>query len=51
MKTVNKYSRRVAIVQSGWRTQLVLGMLAGAIIGTCIVLLVVEKLRPSESSL
>ncbi|KAJ6444558.1 AP-2 complex subunit sigma [Purpureocillium lavendulum] len=51
MKTVNKYSRRVAIVQSGWRTQLVLGMLAGAIIGTCVVLLIVERLRPSEESL
>jgi 1,4-dihydroxy-2-naphthoate octaprenyltransferase len=37
--TVNQYSRRVAIVQTGWRTQLSLGVLASCIIGTCIVLL------------
>ncbi|ODA77691.1 hypothetical protein RJ55_06293 [Drechmeria coniospora] len=48
IKTMHKYSQRMAIVQSGWRTQLVLALLATCIIGTCIVLLVVTKLRPSH---
>ncbi|KAH6659362.1 hypothetical protein BKA67DRAFT_11604 [Truncatella angustata] len=45
MQTVNKYSRKVAIVQSGWRTQSVMSMIALAIVGTCIIMLVVAKLH------
>ncbi|KAH6635280.1 hypothetical protein B0J18DRAFT_453873 [Chaetomium sp. MPI-SDFR-AT-0129] len=43
-KTVNKYSRRAAIVQSGWKTQFVMGAIATCIVGSCITLLVVNKL-------
>ena len=39
IRTVNQYSRRVAIVQTGWKTQLSLGVLASCIVGTCVVLL------------
>ncbi|KAI1168313.1 hypothetical protein F5B18DRAFT_646845 [Nemania serpens] len=42
--TVNKYSRRVAIVQSGWRTQVIMSVIAFSIFATCLTLLVV-KLR------
>ncbi|TEA18431.1 hypothetical protein C8034_v011041 [Colletotrichum sidae] len=44
IKTVNKYSRKAAIVQTGWRTQLVLSFVALSIVGTCVVLLVITKL-------
>ncbi|KAL6881123.1 hypothetical protein J3F83DRAFT_721087 [Trichoderma novae-zelandiae] len=45
IRTVNLYGRRAAIVQSGWKTQVVLGGIAVAIIGTCIILLVIDKVR------
>ncbi|KAI1327517.1 hypothetical protein F5Y16DRAFT_192458 [Xylariaceae sp. FL0255] len=45
IKSVNLYGRRAAIVQSGLRTQAVMSLVALSIIGTCIVLLVVEKLQ------
>ncbi|PHH87258.1 hypothetical protein CDD83_9124 [Cordyceps sp. RAO-2017] len=48
--TVNKYGRRAAIVQTGWRTQLVLAVLALCIIGTCAVLLVVPQLRSGDEA-
>ncbi|AEO66830.1 47abdef7-17ae-4506-b651-c28c5008b829 [Thermothielavioides terrestris] len=44
-KTVNKYSRRAALVQSGWKTQAVMGMIAMCIFGSCVVLLVINKLN------
>ncbi|KAK4156528.1 hypothetical protein C8A00DRAFT_41009 [Chaetomidium leptoderma] len=44
-KTVNKYSRRAAIVQSGWKTQAVMAAIASCIVGSCITLLVVNKLN------
>ncbi|PFH58387.1 hypothetical protein XA68_13728 [Ophiocordyceps unilateralis] len=44
--TVNKYGQKAAIVQTGWRTQLVLALLAFCIIGTCAVLLIIERLHP-----
>ncbi|KAL2131535.1 hypothetical protein VTI74DRAFT_4912 [Chaetomium olivicolor] len=44
-KTVNKYSRRAAIVQSGWKTQAVMGAIAMCIVGACITLLVINKLE------
>ncbi|KAK9435230.1 hypothetical protein VB005_10024 [Metarhizium brunneum] len=45
IKTVNKYSKKAAIVQTGWRTQLILGTLAFCIIGSSIVLLVTTRIR------
>ncbi|KAL2175623.1 uncharacterized protein P884DRAFT_45329 [Thermothelomyces heterothallicus CBS 202.75] len=44
-KTVNKYSRRAAIVQSGWKTQTVMAAIALSIFGSCVLLLVVNKLN------
>ncbi|KAI8246793.1 hypothetical protein K4K55_003570 [Colletotrichum sp. SAR 10_96] len=49
IKTVNKYSRKAAIVQTGWRTQLVLSFVALSIVGTCIVLLVITKLASIDN--
>ncbi|KAK3339241.1 hypothetical protein B0H65DRAFT_475839 [Neurospora tetraspora] len=43
IQTVNKYSRRAAIVQTGWRTQTIMGVIALSIVGACITLLVVNK--------
>ncbi|KAI0132500.1 hypothetical protein BJ170DRAFT_680380 [Xylariales sp. AK1849] len=45
MQTVNKYSRKIAIVQTGWRTQSIMSLVALAIVGTCLVLLVITKLQ------
>ncbi|KAA8570848.1 hypothetical protein MFRU_011g00940 [Monilinia fructicola] len=45
MKTVNKYSRRVAIVQSGWKTQGVLTTIAVAIIAVCVLFLATSSKR------
>ncbi|PBP17395.1 hypothetical protein BUE80_DR011827 [Diplocarpon rosae] len=39
IKTVNKYSRRAAIVQTGWKTQSVLTMIAFSIVAVCILFL------------
>ncbi|KAK6212754.1 hypothetical protein LQW54_005022 [Pestalotiopsis sp. IQ-011] len=44
MQTINKYSRKTAIVQTGWRTQSIISLIALAIVGTCIVLLIVAKI-------
>ncbi|KAL2264323.1 hypothetical protein VTK26DRAFT_7289 [Humicola hyalothermophila] len=44
-KTVNKYSRRAAIVQSGWKTQIVMAAIATCIVGACVALLVINKLN------
>ncbi|KAK3306995.1 uncharacterized protein B0T15DRAFT_160746 [Chaetomium strumarium] len=44
-RTVNKYSRRAAIVQSGWKTQMVMGTIALCIFGSCVALLVINKLN------
>ncbi|CAG8979986.1 hypothetical protein HYALB_00005159 [Hymenoscyphus albidus] len=45
MKTVNKYSRRAAIVQTGWKTQTVLSVVATSIVGVCIVFLATDSQR------
>ncbi|KAL2267670.1 hypothetical protein VTJ83DRAFT_4947 [Remersonia thermophila] len=44
-KTVNKFSRRAAIVQSGWKTQVVMAAIALCIVGSCVTLLVINKLN------
>ncbi|CAI6089944.1 unnamed protein product [Clonostachys chloroleuca] len=38
MRTVNQYSQKAAIVQSGWKTQLSLGILATCLVATCMIL-------------
>ncbi|RYP00415.1 hypothetical protein DL764_006514 [Monosporascus ibericus] len=45
INTVNKYSRKAALVQTGWKTQSIMSLVALAIISTCVVLLVVTKLK------
>ncbi|KXX73092.1 hypothetical protein MMYC01_209987 [Madurella mycetomatis] len=44
-RTVNQYSRRAAIVQSGRRTHIVMAAIALSIVGACLVLLVINKLN------
>ncbi|KAF5240521.1 hypothetical protein FOXYS1_15452 [Fusarium oxysporum] len=48
--TVNKYSKRAAIVQIGWKTHAVFSLTAVSIIGTCLILLVIAKIRQQSSS-
>ncbi|KAI0968955.1 hypothetical protein F4678DRAFT_174930 [Xylaria arbuscula] len=48
IKTVNKYSRKVAIVQSGWRTQSLISFIAVSIFGTCIALIVIDRIDHME---
>jgi uncharacterized membrane protein YidH (DUF202 family) len=42
LKTVIKYSRRTAIVQSGWKLQGFYAIIAIVIIGTCVLFLTTE---------
>ncbi|KAF3399260.1 hypothetical protein DPV78_006942 [Talaromyces pinophilus] len=41
--TVKKYSRKAALVQSGWKTQAMFGVMATVIIGCCILFLVTQS--------
>ncbi|PHH56290.1 hypothetical protein CFIMG_000362RAa [Ceratocystis fimbriata CBS 114723] len=50
IETLNKYGKKTALVQTGWRTQLVIGMVGVCVMGTCIVLLVVESLDDNEDA-
>lgn len=50
IRTVNKYSRRAAIVQSGWKTQSIMGIIAFCIIGSSLTLLVVNRLGSADES-
>ncbi|CZS88577.1 hypothetical protein WAI453_010707 [Rhynchosporium graminicola] len=45
IKTVNKYSRRVAIVQTGWKTQSVLTVIAFSIVAVCVLFLATNSKR------
>ncbi|KAI1265593.1 hypothetical protein F5Y18DRAFT_40450 [Xylariaceae sp. FL1019] len=45
IKTMNKYGRKTAIVQSGWRTQSIMSLIAISITSTCVILLVIEKMQ------
>ncbi|KAK0620385.1 hypothetical protein B0T14DRAFT_385585, partial [Immersiella caudata] len=45
IKTVNKYSRRAAIVQTGWKTQTIMATVALSIVASCLTLLVINKLN------
>lgn len=49
--TVNQYSRRTAIVQTGWKTQVILGILATCIVATCVILILIERTNSREQSL
>ncbi|QKX53065.1 uncharacterized protein TRUGW13939_00136 [Talaromyces rugulosus] len=40
--TVTKYSRRAALVQSGWKTQLFFTVVATVIIGSCVLFLATD---------
>ncbi|KAK6350250.1 hypothetical protein TWF696_006485 [Orbilia brochopaga] len=40
LKTVEKYSRKVPVVQSGWPTQLLSGVVAATVISCCVLFLV-----------
>ncbi|GAB1318983.1 DUF202 domain-containing protein [Madurella fahalii] len=46
-RTINQYSRRAAIVQSGRRTHTVMAAIALSIVGACLTLLVINKLNES----
>lgn len=45
LQTMTKYSRKLALVQSGWKTQTVVLVVACVIIGTCVFLLSTNKRR------
>ncbi|EKD21672.1 uncharacterized protein L3040_004896 [Drepanopeziza brunnea f. sp. 'multigermtubi'] len=45
IQTVNKYSRRAAIVQTGWKTQSVLTMIAFSIVAVCVLFLATNSKR------
>ncbi|KAI0453102.1 hypothetical protein F5B21DRAFT_310457 [Xylaria acuta] len=45
IKTVNQYSHKVAIVQSGWRTQFIMSFVAFSIFGTCVTLIIIDRLQ------
>ncbi|KAK0641639.1 hypothetical protein B0T16DRAFT_218653 [Cercophora newfieldiana] len=51
INTVNKYSRRAAIVQTGWKTQTVMAIVALSIVGSCFTLLVINKLNERPDAL
>ncbi|KAI0435319.1 hypothetical protein F5Y09DRAFT_1155 [Xylaria sp. FL1042] len=48
VKTVNKYSQKVAIVQSGWRTQSLISFIAFSIFGTCVALIIVDRVQDTK---
>lgn len=48
IKTLDKYSKKVAIVQTGWRTQSIMSLVALSIIGTCVILLVITKVQADD---
>jgi len=45
MTTITKYSRRQALVQSGWKTQVVFTVVASAIIAACVLFLSTDAVR------
>ncbi|KAI0152425.1 hypothetical protein F4776DRAFT_30705 [Hypoxylon sp. NC0597] len=45
IKTLDKYSKKVAIVQHGWRTQSIMSLISLSIVGTCAILLVITKVQ------
>lgn len=49
VRTVRKYSRRAALVQSGWKTQMVVVIVGAAILGSCILFLVTDSKSSGQS--
>lgn len=49
--TCNKYARKAAIVQTGWKTQIVIGLVSVSIMATCVVLLVIGKVSDRQDAL
>ncbi|EDU40346.1 repeatdomain-containing protein [Pyrenophora tritici-repentis] len=43
INTVSRYSQRQAIVQTGWKTQIVFTIVSGAIVGTCILFIATNE--------
>lgn len=42
VRTVGMYSRRAALVQSGWKTQIMFTIVAVVILGSCVLFLVTD---------
>lgn len=45
VRTIKKYSHKAALVQSGWKTQVVFTILGAVILGSCILFLVTDAHR------
>jgi hypothetical protein len=43
VRTIVKYSRRAALVQSGWKTHAVFTVVAFVIFGACVLFLITDK--------
>lgn len=50
IRTVTKYSRRQALVQSGWKTQVVFTVIATAIVAACVLFLAIDAKDGGEKS-
>ncbi|OIW32092.1 hypothetical protein CONLIGDRAFT_629783 [Coniochaeta ligniaria NRRL 30616] len=50
IRTVNRYSTRAALVQTGWKTQSIIGAIALSIVGACFTLLVINRLGSADVS-
>ncbi|KAF7505571.1 hypothetical protein GJ744_000651 [Endocarpon pusillum] len=48
VRTVAKYARRDALVQTGIKTQVIFGVVSGAIVATCLLFLGIEAARRVE---
>ncbi|KAF2422375.1 hypothetical protein EJ08DRAFT_701669 [Tothia fuscella] len=49
-KTVTRYSRRAALVQSGWKTEMVFTIVAVAIVAACVLFLSVNASSRSKAA-
>ncbi|KFX87719.1 hypothetical protein V490_08074 [Pseudogymnoascus sp. VKM F-3557] len=47
VKTMTLYSKRVALVQSGWKTQTTFGLVAASIVAVCILFLATNSTKDS----
>ena len=50
LRTADRYGRRAALVQSGWKFQIVVGVVAAAIIVTCCFLIAVNAIAEERES-
>lgn len=49
VRTVRKYSRRAALVQSGWKTQMTFTVVGAVILGSCILFLATDAKSSNQS--